>query len=326
MKSLNEDLKKGQYSQMYLFCGEEYYLKKLYKKRMIKGILPDDDGMNYSYFEGKGINANEIIDLSETMPFFSNHRLLVVENSGFFKKAMPELADALKTLPESTYLIFVEDEIDKRGKMYKAVKEKGRIVEFVTQDEATLVKWIGSQFRNEKKQIDGNTAKYLVEKVGSDMEKLSKEIEKLVCYCLEEQIVTRDDVDAICVNQITNKIFDMTNAVAEKRQKQALEYYYDLIALKEPPMRILFLLTRQFHLLYHVKELSAKGFSNKEIASKAGLHPFVVKKYIDQAKGFRTSTLKAILTEAVDLEESVKTGQLTDTLSVELFIVKYSMS
>ncbi len=326
MKSLNEDLKNGQFSQMYLFCGEEYYLKKLYKKRMIKGILPEDNGMNYSYFEGKGMNPNEIIDLSETMPFFSEKRLIVIENSGFFKKAMPEFAEALKTIPESTYFIFVEDEIDKRGKMYKAVKDKGRIVEFATQDEATLVKWIASQFRNEKKQIDINTARYLVEKSGSDMEKLSKEIEKLACYQLEEQMITRDDVDAICINQITNKIFDMTNAVAEKRQKKALEYYYDLIALKEPPMRILFLLTRQFHLLYQVKGLSARGLSNKEIASKAGLHPFVVKKYIEQSKGFSSSTLKSILTEAVDLEEAVKTGQLTDMLSVELFIVKYSMS
>ena len=66
--------------------------------------------------------------------------------------------------------------------------------------------------------------------------------------------VTMQDVDDICTTQITNKIFEMVEAVAEKQQKKALDYYYDLLALKEPPMRILYLLTRQFKLLLQVKD------------------------------------------------------------------------
>lgn len=116
----------------------------------------------------------------------------------------------------------------------------------------------------------------------------------------------------------------MINAVAEKKQKKALELYNDLLALKEPPMRILFLLARQFRLLMEVKEMVANGYGKKDIASKAGLHPFVVGKYQEQAKAFSNKTLRAILEESVDIEERVKTGRLQDVLGVELFIVKHS--
>ena len=84
MKSLNEDIKTGNFKGAYLLFGEEAYLKKQYKERLRKAILPEGDQMNYAYYEGRGINPAELIDLAETMPFFAERRLIVVENSGFF--------------------------------------------------------------------------------------------------------------------------------------------------------------------------------------------------------------------------------------------------
>ena len=253
MKSLNEDIRSGQFKNVYLLYGEEAYLKKQYKDRMTKAMLPDGDTMNYAYYEGKGINPSELIDLAETLPFFAERRLIVVENSNFFKNAAPELADYMKTIPETTCFLFVENEVDKRGKLYKTVKEKGRIVEMGRQDEKTLLYWIAGNVRKEGRQIKESTARYLVSKTGTDMENLEKELEKLFSYTLGKDEITAADIDDICTTQITNKIFDMIEAVAAKRQKQALDYYYDLLALKEPPMRILYLLSRQFKLLLEVK-------------------------------------------------------------------------
>ena len=142
MKSLNEDIKSGKFKNVYLLYGEEAYLKKQYKDRMTKAIIPDGDTMNYAYYEGKGINPAELVDLAETMPFFAERRLIVAENSGFFKNATPELADYIKSMPDTTCLLFIENEVDKRGKMYKAVKDRGRIVEMGRQDEKTLLYWI----------------------------------------------------------------------------------------------------------------------------------------------------------------------------------------
>ena len=162
MKSLNEDIKTGQWKPVYLLCGEEAYLKKQYKDRITKAILPEGDTVNYAYYEGKGINPGELIDLAETMPFFAERRLIVVENSGFFKNASPELAEYIKTMPETACFLFVEQEVDKRGKLYKAVKSKGRITEMGRQDEKTLLYWLASQVKREGRQIKESTAKYLL--------------------------------------------------------------------------------------------------------------------------------------------------------------------
>lgn len=236
MKGLNEDIKSGNLKQIYLLYGEEAYLKKQYKDKLSRAILPEDDTVNYAYYEGKGIRPEELIDLAETMPFFAEHRLIVVENSGFFKNASPELADYMKSLPETACFVFVENEVDKRGKMYKAVKAKGRVTELSRQDEKTLLYWIAGNVKKEGKRIKEASAKYLISKVGTDMENISKELEKLFSYTFGEEEITVQDIDAICTTQIINKIFDMIEAVAAKRQKKALDYYYDLLALKEPPI------------------------------------------------------------------------------------------
>ena len=214
--------------------------------------------------------------------------------------------------------------MDKRSKLFKAVKAKGHIVELPFQDEVTLKKWILGQVRKENKQISESTVTYLLNKIGTDMENIQKELEKLFCYTLEKDSIAAEDVDAVCVTQISNHIFDMVNAVAEKKQEHALELYYELLALKEPPMRILYLMTRQYRILHQVRDLLKKGYGRKEIASKAGLHPFAAGKYMDQAKHFGSSELRAIMEDSADIEERVKTGRLTDVMAVELFIVKYS--
>ena len=324
MKSLNEDLKAGQLKQVYLLYGEEDYLKKQDRERLTKALLPEGDTRNFARYEGKGVDVKEVIDLSETMPFFANRRLIVFENTGFFKSAGAELADYIKEMPDTTYYLFVESEVDKRSKLYKSVQAKGRAVELGVQDEGTLKRWIAGKMRDEKKQISEQSIVYFLGKVGTDMENITKELEKLFCYTLDRETITREDVDAVCVTQISNHIFDMVNAVTEKKQRRALELYYELLALKEPPMRILFLMTRQYRLLYQVKQFQQKGYARKEIAAKAGLHPFAVGKYMDQAKLLKNVELLGILEDAADLEERVKTGLLTDTLAVEIFIVRYS--
>lgn len=324
MKSLNEDLKTGQLNSVYLLYGEEAYLKKQYKDKLKNAMVSPDDNMNYAYYEGKGINVNEVIDLAETLPFFAERRLIIFEDTGFFKNASTELADYIKDMPETTSMIFVETEIDKRGKLYKAVQAKGRAVELGRQDENTLLRWVASNVKQEQKNISENTVRFFLAKVGTDMENIQKELEKLFCYTLDKDCITTEDVEAICTTQITNQIFDMVNAVADKKQRKALEYYNDLLALKEPPMRILALLTRQFKLLLEVKTMDKQGYGRKEIAEKTGINPFVVGKYQVQAKAFSEKELRQIMEDSVETDEAIKTGRLTDTLGVELFIMKHS--
>ena len=287
------------------------------------GAIPGNTGL-YDSFVLQKPPIGAAIDLAETLPFFAERRLIVLENTGFLKNATPELAEYLKNMPETTYMIFVESELDKRGKLYKAIKEKGHIVELKRQDEKTLIRWILGMAKKEKLQMSEAAVRYLLAKTGNDMENLGQELEKLFCYCMNHTEITAADIDEICTTQIGNHIFDMVDAVAAKEQKKALDYYYDLLALKEPPMRILFLLVRQYRMLFHVKALANQGYGRKEIASKAGLHPFVAGKNMEQAKRFKMGQLRRVMEEGAQLEQDVKTGLLTDNLAVELFIVKQS--
>ena len=161
-------------------------------------------------------------------------------------------------------------------------------------------------------------------KTGTDMGNIEKELEKLLCYTMGRDVITSEDIEAVCTTQITNHIFDMIKAVTEKRQKRALDLYYDLLSLKEPPMRILFLLARQFNLIMQVKELSGEGYDQSAIAKRTGLQPFVVRNYAGYAHRYSTEELRSAVEECVQTEAKVKTGYMNDVMSVELLLVKFS--
>ena len=324
MQRINEDIKNNRFSQTYLLFGEEAFLRQQYKDKLKAALCADGDTMNYHYFEGKAASAGEIIDLAETMPFLAERRVIVLENTGLFKHGGEALAEYLASPAPTAFFVFAETEIDKRSKLYKTVQGKGIAVEFPVQDEAILKKWILGMIRRENKKISGNALNVFLEKTGTDMENICKELEKLFCYCLDKDAITEADIEAVCTRKVSNQIFEMVNAIAEKKQSRALFLYYDLLALREAPMRILFLIGRQFHILFLVKDMKKKGYDNKSIASKAGIPPFTVGKYAAQASKFRTVQLRLAMEECAAADEAVKTGRMNDKMSVELLIVKYS--
>lgn len=324
MKSLQEDIKNQDFKKAYLFCGEEAYLKQQYKHRMKAALLPEDDSMNFSLFEGKKTEPKSVIDLAETMPFFADRRVIMLEDTGFFKSQCTDLPEYMAELPDYLCMIFVEDEVDKRSRMYKAVKKYGRVVEFAKQDSQTLIRWVLNMMKREGKKITQGDMELFLTKTGTDMGNIEKELEKLLCYTMGRDVITAGDIEAVCTTQITNHIFDMIKAVTEKRQKRALDLYYDLLSLKEPPMRILFLLARQFNLIMQVKELYKEGYDQSAIAKRTGLQPFVVRNYAGYANRYSTEDLRATVEECVQTEAKVKTGYMNDVMSVELLLVKFS--
>ena len=322
MQILNQDIKDGSFKKAYLLFGEEAFLKMSYKNRL-KDAVTAGDTMNFNHYEGKGMDINEIIGIADTMPFFAERRLVLIEDSGWFKGGAggEEMSAYMEHIPDTTCLVFVETEVDKRSKLYKAVQSKGYVAEFTVQDENTLKRWIAGILGKEGKKISENTAQLLLSKTGTDMENIQMELEKLICYCLDRDVVTAEDVEAVCTTRITNHIFDMVNAIAEKQPQKALQLYYDLLALKEPPMRVLFLIARQCNLLLQTKELKNRGHDNKTIASKIGVPPFAAGKYVAQASHFKTSVLKNAVKQCVETEEAVKSGRMNDMMSVEILIL-----
>lgn len=323
MKTLNQDIKDRAFRPVYCLYGEEAFLKKSYKNRLIEAVL-GDDRMNFQSFYEKETDLDEVISLADTMPFFSEKRLILIENSGLFKKDAEPLPSYLPRMPESTVLLFVEEQVDKRNKLYKKVKELGYVTELGRQSEGELKKWIVRSLKQENRQISQATMELFLDSVGDDMEHIRTELDKLVAYTEGREGILPEDVRAVCSVQITGKIFDMITDVALGRQKAAMGKYCDLLALREPPMRILFLIARQFNQLLVVKELALTGKGKDEIAKKAGIQPFVAAKAMSQGKNFRMGELRGYLEKCAEAEEAVKTGRLSDKLAVELLITEFS--
>lgn len=325
MKIINENIKDMRFKRAYLIYGEENYLKQQYKNKLREAITGGED-MNYSFYDGKGINLMEVIDVCETMPFFSEYRLVVMEDTGLFKNSCDDkFVDYIKNIPEYLVIVFVESEVDKRNKLYKAVSQAGYVSEMKLQDESVLRKWVAGLLAQESKNMEDSRAlQTFLEYAGNSMDNVKQELEKLICYTMGRNVITTEDIKAVCTVTTVSKIFDMVSAVALKKQKEALELYYDLLTLKEPPMRILFLLSRQFNQLLQVKQLQKEGYSVESTAKKMGIQTFVVNKYLPQIKLFTEEKLIQALEECASLEEAVKTGRMDDKMCVELVIIKYS--
>lgn len=321
MQTLNQDIKEQTFKPMYLLYGEEAFLKNSYKNRLKEAMIGDDT-MNFSYFEGKGLDMDELIRLADTMPFFAERRLILIEDSGFFKNSCEPLIKYLPSMPDTTCLIFVESEVDKRNKLFKKVKDIGYAAEMSRQDAAQLGRWAGGILAREGKKITNRTMELFLSMTGDDMEHIRTELDKLISYTLGREIITDEDVRAICTVQVINKIFDMVAAIVNRQTKKAMDLYEDLLTLKEPPMRIMFLIARQFNQLLQVKELMGKGMDKGTIASRLKLQPFVVGKVMPQARQFSKEQILSYVNLCVDMEEAVKSGRLQDRLAVELLITK----
>jgi len=324
MKILNDHIKKGEYKNIYLIYGPEVYLRKQYRDRLHGGILEIEDTMNYSYYEGKGLDVKSIMEMADTLPFFSERRLIIIENSNFFNSSQDELNEYLKHLPATTYMVFIEEKIDKRNKLFKTVSSVGYAANMSSPNEKELARWAGLILKGENKKADNYVIMQMLSLIDTDMENIRQELEKLISYTMGKEQITLEDVKAVCTVHTENRIFDMIHAISVKNQQKALGLYYDLIKLREPPMRILFLIARQFNLLLQMKELSLKGYGSNIIAERTGIKEFIVKKNIALCRNFDIDELEKAVADCVNSEEAVKTGRLNDRLSVELIINQYA--
>lgn len=321
MSIINSHIEKGEFSKLYLLGGAEEYLVNQYKNKLRAALIDAEDSMNYGVFKGDGIKSDAIAELATTMPFFADRRVILVEDSDFFKKGNEDMEKLFEDIPDTTVLIFAEHNIDKRCKLYKDISKIGTVANFDTPDERTLLIWVKKLFTSEDIQIEDKAVYKLIEYVGNDMNTLCNEAEKLKCYCMEDGIVTVDKVEDLSVNQIEGKIFDMMDALSRKDKKRTMELYADLKELREPAMRILYLITRQFNLLLKTKLALMDKLDNAKIASALKIQPFVVKKYVAQCNAYTYEELLEKVNMCQEADTSIKTGAMKDNLAVEMLMM-----
>lgn len=329
MKEIKESIKNKIFKSCYVFYGPEVFLKRNYEEQLKKAVLGSlDDMMNLEIFDDKKIMPDTIINASETFPFLAEKRLIIVRDSGLFhtgrKNESEKMSDYISKIPETACIVFIEDEVDKRGKLYKSVSKNGHAVEFKTPPESDIIKWIMTGFKKNKVVISNDTAAYLLRTVGSSMENALGEIEKLTAYKNGEGEITKSDIDSVCIKSFETKIFDLVAAIGNKKAETALEIYRNMLMMKESPIMILAMITRQFRIIFQCSELLKSGENNAGIAARLGQREFVVRECVKQSKNFSGNILMKAIEYCLETDINIKTGKMNGDLAVEVLIIKYS--
>jgi len=295
VEALEKQIQKDVQNGIYLFYGEEIYLLETIVKKIKKNFGELVPGINLVTIDET--NIQNIIPEIETPAFGFNRKLIIVKNTGLFKKegkrknvVLSEekekltkyIPEHIKEIEENIVLIFIEESADK-FKLYKLVDEYGIVCQFEKQKLPQLVVRLKAICNAYKVMIDDNTLKYLVENCGTSLQDLINEIRKLIEYVGQEGNITKEEIDMLAIKQIESVIFDLTDNLGKKDIRKALEVLNNLLYNKEPIQKILITLYHHFKKLYIVK-LAEKY--KKDLAQALNLKPnqmFLTTKYKQQA-------------------------------------------
>lgn len=326
MRELREQIQNRSLNGAYLFYGEEKYLIRLYLDMILGALFENEDErlLNYSVLD-EPKNIPDIISTLETLPFLAEKRLVVIKNSGAFVPGddFETLANAVAGL-ESTVAVFVEEKVNKTSKMYKTVAKVGRAVEFAVQSEQDLGKWIVREAARDSVNMSGAVAAYLISFVGTDMTNIMSQWSKLRAYLGDKTEVTNEDINAICTPDIRDKIYDIINAISNKKAATALKSYSELISRHTAPQQVLYSIIGQFRNLLRVCLLTKEGKNGAAISDildvSTGRAAFLIK----EAKRFGEETLRNILEELLETDAASKNGNIDANDVCLIFIMKYA--
>ena len=262
---LRRELTAGELGQLYIFHGEETYLRDRSLERMKELLLTGGlDDFNYHVLAGKDFSLSRLHGLVDAMPMMSERTMVVVSDWDMDKGDREGLMELLNDLPDYVCLVFVYDvleyKLDNRAKLAKLVKEKGRVVNFVRQGQKKLVKWVEARFQTLGHEISIPDAEYLIFRCGDLMTGLISEIGKIGAYAKRRQI-TRQDIDAVSTPQLDEVIFNLTDAIAAKNFDKAFSVLGDLFHMQEAPIKLLASLAKQVRQLYTAR-LAVEGQKN----------------------------------------------------------------
>lgn len=326
-KELNSD---KPLNSIYLLYGEEKFLLDNCLKKIKKKFGELLQGINYVIIDETLID--DLIYNIESPAFGYDNKLIIVKNSGLFKKdgrkklGSPIQEKIASYINENTLtdvvVVFIEDSVDKNN-VFDAISKKGIVVEFAELNELTLIKKLKQIANLYKVNISDQDLKYFIEVSGTNMQFLINEIRKLIEFAGPNGTITKNSIDKLSIKQIDSVIFDLTDNLGNKKTDKALEVLNDLIYNKEPLQKILVTLYNHFKKLY-LCSLAIK--LNKDIATSIGLKPnqtFLVNKYKRSLTYFKESELRAILDELLNLDYNSKNGKIDLEIGLRSILCNY---
>jgi DNA polymerase-3 subunit delta len=322
MKILKPDL------NCYLIVGEDEWQKtKLLNQLKTKWLDPSAELMNYTLLEDKETTFENIEKFGETMPFFAEKKLLVLKDSGLFKPGRKEESEKLypwlKTLPDYLVVLFLEQEVDKRSKLYKLVQTTYEVVVADYPGDAAAGAIIEAESARYGITFSKSLLKYFIDHMAKNIGSMLIELDKLANY-LGSGEVTQAAIDLVCSFSLEERVFEMIKALVKKDTTAALKIYYQLLERKESPIGMLVLLGRQYRLMLQAKYMMKKTADQKLLAGTLGVPPFVAKELMVQSGAFTFKQLEGILADCLATDQAIKTGQMTPEYGVEWLILHCS--
>lgn len=311
-----------------LFYGENTYLINEKLKLWEQEFIKKHGDLNLLKLDGSITSTKEIYEQANQMPFLSEKKLVIVR--GFLQKKADDqktIIDFLEKIADFTILVFVEIESpDKRLSLFKHLLKNCRTEEFKNLEGFLLHNWIIKTVEKSGSKISMNEAKYLTEVCGNNMTELANELEKLSLNRLHQQI-RKEDIDLMTVPKLAHNIFKLTDAIAAKNVKTAIEILEEMKNFNEEMPMIFHMVVRQFRIIIQIKDCMDKGMQQTDVRREVPEHPFVITNGMKQAGNFSMKQLKKIYSALLDIEIAFKTGgikiSVNDHSEFELALQKF---
>jgi len=321
LTALEKDLESHELKPVYLFYGQGTFLRDHYAARLI-GIL-DERLIEFNY-ENLLAEENRIFDVLEraqSMPFMTPPRIIILRGVDRYPaEDLLALNDYITDPNESTCLVLIADKPDFRIGVFKNLQKQGRAVSFDSPKGGNLVAWIKESGTARGHNISTKAARILIEMVGTDLTSLDHELEKICLYAGPGQEVGEREIKAAARISQTASIFDLGDALGEQDRARALSALKDLI-LRDHHLSILAMIVRHFRLLLKARLLLKQRASQAEVQRALGLPPFVVRKYINQARGLNMVQLKKGLTRLEEADLALKSTGAPERLILEKLVL-----
>ncbi len=316
---------------VYLIYGEESYLKKTYIDKIIsKTVDPAFEDFNFHAFDGKECTLSEIYESAEAVPMMAETKCILVKDfqlDTLDDNGFEQLERVVKENPDDCALIFSFVAYEPKGtkwtRVIKLFEKNGYPVKFEKKTSMELIKMLESGAKRRGKPFSKGTANYLITCVGSDLNTLLNETEKVCAYAQGEEVL-KSDVDAVCIKSLDAKVFDMIKDLTAGRFDSAFRKLSQLFEQREDEFQILGALIAQYSDIYRAKA-AVKSGNRAEIIAKYYNYAGKEFRLTNAARNGSSLSFDAIA-ECIDIllqaDTTLKSSALDKRLVLEQTVVK----
>lgn len=303
---LQQHIRGGAIKPCYLITGDDAFVVKnaVDKFRSLAGSLPE---LNFTVYE-KDFSASEALATLYTPPMMSDRRVVRIND---YAEEVPEITSYLEKPCDTTVLLFVGEVTPAFKKIMNAIE----VIDCNKLDNAFICNWIKMKARSENAAIAESAANTLTEYCNRDMSKVVTELQKLIAYAGGQQI-TEDMVKLLVQPELEYKIFELSEAIAEKSAERAMTVLQVLLGAGTPPTLLIGMLYSHFRRMMYV----SLNPQSDTLAGDLGVKEYAVKVASRQAKKYSPRRLKAICDKMYSFDAGIKSGAITDKNALTTFV------